>query len=715
VASVTGPSYAGPYVLPGQQLTIHAVGDMNVRDPFSTTNGATITRHYGFGAGAGTVTVSGVPLTNVSWADDMITGTVPAGTPSGQLVVTTASGVVSPSGATVTVGPLAGGANILTVAPVADPLGTPIQDAIDLANAGDLILVAPGYYNEMPIMYKPVRLQGAGAYATYLSAVKTPAEKLLNWRDKASALYDAGLYDLLPGQEAGAPTGNQNEPILLFDGEGAGISVLAKMGDFAAHPGARVDGFNVSGADNGGGIFVNGYATGLQVSNNAVMANQGQFGGGVRVGHATLVAENPAVPAGLEYSDAVNDGLVIHHNLITENGSIGGAGGGIALYTGASDYRVTENYVCGNFAQVSGGGIGHLGLSDGGLIDHNKILFNQSFDQGLPTHGGGIFIGGQAGLGGAGTPSPGTGSVTINANLIQGNNAGAGDGGGISLLSVNGEDVVARSNPNNWYKVEILNNMVVNNVTGLAGGGVAIQDALQVDIVNNQVVRNDSTATAGAAFAPNSPNQSTPQPAGIVVRANSPELEGAIPLAGRYTQFHTYAKPRIANDIVWQNRSFYWSIVGDPNDPTPATYGLSPNPNGLYQDLAVLPVGTPGGNLAASRCILTDNTGYPGNSSANPQLVFPYFNQDPAQTIIQQETTTTLQAAVAFDEGGNAIDVRYGPLTPFGDYHITSGSPAINWGNGNLARQYPELSVDYDGEPRPNSGPVDAGADEYHP
>ena len=140
---------------------------------------------------------------------------------------------------------------------------------------GDLILVAPGYYNEMPIMYKPVRLQGAGAYATYLSAVKTPAEKLLNWRDKASALYDAGLYDLLPGQEAGAPTGNQNEPILLFDGEGAGISVLAKMGDFAAHPGARVDGFNVSGADNGGGIFVNGYATGLQVSNNAVMANQG--------------------------------------------------------------------------------------------------------------------------------------------------------------------------------------------------------------------------------------------------------------------------------------------------------------------------------------------------------------------------------------------------------------------------------------------------------
>ena len=97
------------------------------------------------------------------------------------------------------------------------------------------------------------------------------------------------------------------------------------------------------------------------------------------------------------------------------------------------------------------------------------------------------------------------------------------------------------SDPRDWYKVEILNNMVVNNVTGLAGGGVAIQDALQVDIVNNQVVRNDSTATAGAAFAPNSPNQSTPQPAGIVVRANSPELEGAIPLAGRYSQFHTYA------------------------------------------------------------------------------------------------------------------------------------------------------------------------------
>jgi hypothetical protein len=37
--------------------------------------------------------------------------------------------------------------------------------------------------------------------------------------------------------------------------------------------------------------------------------------------------------------------------------------------------------------------------------------------------------------------SPGSGSVTIDANLIRGNLAGAGDGGGIRIERVNGQDI----------------------------------------------------------------------------------------------------------------------------------------------------------------------------------------------------------------------------------------------------------------------------------
>ena len=71
-----------------------------------------------------------------------------------------------------------------------------------------------------------------------------------------------------------------------------------------------------------------------------------------------------------------------------------GGGGGIVLGTGSTNYSVTNNFIAANFSAGNGGGIAHIGLSDGGVIDGNTMVFNESFIQATGTNGGGIFIGG---------------------------------------------------------------------------------------------------------------------------------------------------------------------------------------------------------------------------------------------------------------------------------------------------------------------------------
>ncbi len=204
----------------------------------------------------------------------------------------------------------------------------------------------------------------------------------------------------------------------------------------------------------------------------------------------------------------------------------------------------------------------------------------------------------------------------IDANLIMGNSAESGTGGGLRLQGVNGEDVIAfptRPNPvttgplalrsPGWNNVNITNNIIANNVAGWDGGGVSIQDALKVRFVNNTVVANDTTASAGVLFntlgAPNTatpPPGCTPQPdptqpqdpscfnpvttstnqvAGLVTMRHTPNLIAALPPNGPGTQVacpagygygtggalndgscRNVSLPLLTNDLFWQNRAF---------------------------------------------------------------------------------------------------------------------------------------------------------------
>ncbi|MFZ2509126.1 MAG: hypothetical protein WAW79_11720, partial [Steroidobacteraceae bacterium] len=600
----------GPYIAAGGSriLTLRSLGTVSVPDP-TAARPATIARNYGFGATKGSIILNNqvIPAGNVTWTDSVITVNVPTTAPfnaTGQLRVERADGVRSEHAITL----IQGGA-VSYVSP-----GQSIQAAIDAAPAGSVVMVRPGLYYEGLFITKPIQLQGFGATGTVINAARSGNFAEFNaWRVEAHRRANCPLADqsqrigLLPGQPNNVGPGTNACNYLPGTGlfnveEHAGAIVAPRAGVFGTLP-ARIDGLTFTGAEFSGGIVVNGYATNLEISNNIISNNQGQGAGGIRLGHATLFDANNL------HVDAGNRNVLIHDNLIAQNGSTFDPGGGIGIYNGADNYMVHSNNICGNFSQGNGGGIAHFGRSPGGVIQKNRILFNQTFDQtagDLGGFGGGILVGGLPQPAGAAVQlTAGTGSLRIFGNLIQGNQAGSGDGGGIALRFVNGQDVLANSNRAAWNKVDILNNMIVNNVTGLAGGGISLQDTVLAHVVNNTIANNDSTATAQAAFDVD-PNASVPQPAGIVARAHSGGF-GALAGVGNFS------KPWILeNNIILGNRSQRWvSVLPGSNPPT---QGLLVH--GVW-DLASTGVIT---QLDPQRNILTDDPINAAYNANNPRV-----------------------------------------------------------------------------------------------
>ena len=198
----------------------------------------------------------------------------------------------------------------------------------------------------------------------------------------------------------------------------------------------------------------------------------------------------------------------------------------------------------------------HLGFSFNGDIEHNTIVFNQSLNPTIPTNGGGLMIEGTpdtdpvCGLGADADCPPGFSDgvgpgLVINANLIQGNAAEAGSGGGIRLQGVNGTEVTNfPTNPARWYAPLVTNNIIVNNVAGWDGGGVSLEDALAVNLHQQHrgfqrqhgdrrsAVQHPGCAQSRARRrrlpATNAGNTSLPQPAGLVTMQNSIPLTAAL-------------------------------------------------------------------------------------------------------------------------------------------------------------------------------------------
>ena len=686
----------GPWVpAGGGTLTIVSAGaQMEVPnpayDPAVPGSPKHITRDYSFGSTGGTVKLGTTVVTPSTWNADILTVTVPGTLANGahQLTITrNDSGKDSVVGLTVH----KGGNAPKVVAPNGN-----IQAVIDAATTvtGDLITIPPGTYNEYLILDKRVRLQGWGANSVGINASKASAGGLAAWRAllNSKATSNPAKFDLLPGQTLGIDTAN-NEPLLFGAEEGPGILVVGKSannGAGCANSGfaLRIDGLTVTGSDSGGGILASGYNCNLQITNNRVVGNYGTYGGGIRVGHTALTSADG-------YTNGVNTNVVVDHNWVSQNGaseiaSADGGAGGVTLGTGTNGYLVSNNYICGNFSMSDGGGISHVGRSTGtSQIVNNKIYLNQTFNQSADPTGGGVFIGGQIAL--AGGASDGTGNLTVDRNLIQYNHAGAGAGGGVSIArTVTTDNVV------------LTNNMIANNVTAYAGGGVAFADVTSnVRLVNNTVADNVSTATNRQSFPPGPKTQSTQQVAGIA------RISGS--------------NPTLLNNIVWGNKSFTWSI-------TPATFDA----NGVMtapESTALAPAATSQDIGVVSGVAMPHTSSKTTADTTEAQIAFVkrisvISAPDADQPVVLPETTI-LQTALTFDEGGNFINVVMSPLTPweivaganFGtlrsDYHITDLSTAKDAGTDRSATNRVPTN-DVDGQTRAVTK-VDIGADEVTP
>ena len=459
------------------------------------------------------------------------------------------------------------------------------------------------------------------------------------------------------GSESAFPTGSS----LLSAADCATGTGGANLypSNFLCNP-SSIDGLTVkNSSQGGGGILVHAWGHEIQIANNRVQNNQGTMSGGITIGQG----EHPDVPlvgggaAVVPPGSCIADGNLttnlalpycydmdvnLHNNQVVQNASLGdelftstpAGGGGVTICNGSDYYKFNYNWVCGNMSTGDGAGFAHVGFSYDGNITHNTIMFNQSTNPTIVTNGGGLLVMGapdpdppcatndQDCLSAPGsiTPSDGTGpGLVIDANLILGNSADSGSGGGLRLQHVNGNDVLnfPRGNASTvwpvipghgsqpsfqtatpWNAVQVTNNILSNNVAGWDGGGVSLLDALAVNLVNNTITTNNSTASSGvlfqSLFAPLASTQGTncsstggtqscPQVAGLVSVTNSTVLTSNLGLltggpasvtcpTGHGTNSTSstsnctkFSVPVLANNVFWQNRSLMISLQGIPS------------------------------------------------------------------------------------------------------------------------------------------------------
>jgi hypothetical protein len=588
-----------------------------------------------------------------------------------------------------------------------------IQAAIDApGSTNTIVMVHPGAtsafnpsgaYLENVILHKRIKLQGFGP-----GGPGVPGSVIDGQGFDADGASGTAWYTLLGSLNVASPTADQTVP------DGAAITVVGNESTYANPTGtgsyfnAAIDGFRITGGyqqnipgnlneltgaintgfgaegaqiTQGGGIYVHAYVRNLQISNNVIIGNSGSYGGGIRVG--TPYAGN-----------AHNDRIRIRNNQIRDNGGTNLAGG-VGLFDGSNGYEVDSNALCGNFSAEYGGGLSHFGLNavapavtTGGnrpttllaaktsSIHDNLVYFNTSYDE-----GGGMMIAGELPAN-PDNPSPGSGPVNVSGNEIVLNTAND-DGGGLRLLQVGN------------FPIRVENTILADNMSTHEGGGIALDDAPDVTLVNSTIARNITTATAITS-------DGSPAAAGLSYGLISSPLYNSLP-----TGSATYSKPNLVNDIFWSN------MAGRYDAATGVLTGIG---TGGDADRNFWDIGSLDGSpsLELHNSVYSSLTGITADASnffADPAAANPVQFKLPYQI---SADISTLRAFPGFRQA--VMIVQNLPAGLVLNYHLTNGSPATDLGRAVVgAVTAPPTDIDgdrrYPGTANANNR-LDAGADE---
>jgi len=627
-----------------------------------------------------------------------------------------------------------------------------LQNAIDGAAAGSLLVLPPGTYNENVLVWKPLKIQGigpggiVGAHELQRRAPEDP-----RFLVKGSVIdgrffpQNAATFDSLTtpsdpnfvGPFAVAPS----HPTIL---RGADITVVAQTSgaygpstgatDMLASTTARIDGLALQHGhgDGVGGIQLQAYINNMQLTNNILENNGGVFGGGIGLGQPYAHENN-------------NHKVRMLNDRIFGNGGLT-TSGGIGIFFGSDNYEVGGSILCANYSVEYGAGISHWGLSPNSSIHDNKIYFNDSFDSGA-----GIALQSEVPIGRDCSSTSdvlnclgqGSGAVDIDRNLFHGNLTGD-DGGAIFVAN-------ALDQP-----INIRNNMIVMNLAADLGGGIMLDDASNVSIINNTVANNVTSASSEFSCAG---DPACAHGAGLTSEANEPLWQ----TDSRNTAPYDFSNPvALFNNIFWQNEGMYL----DQNGPGATLISLATPPTDGFIDFEIHGTGnstdtfTPRFSYLTNGLILVpDGSGgfvqnpVPGgavgpvpNSEGNigsdgetdPAFVDP-SNLTQLGLTVGGSRGDPQQAAVTITAGDPPEGLTGGDFA--GNFHLQSNSPAIDRGVrcSNTSATTPTLAActgggiqaplglpsaanpgggDYDRENRPQNQtlriftPWDLGADE---
>jgi large repetitive protein len=525
-----------------------------------------------------------------------------------------------------------------------------LQNAIDAAPAGSLLVLGAGTYNENVVMWKPLKLQGlgpGGIIGAHELQARDPEDPRFNVKgtviDGRYFAQNAPAYDATVAAHAPYAGVDAAHPVL----RGADLTVLAQStsaynlgtgvnGTFAQ---ARVDGIGLATGqgEGAGGLQLQAYANNTQVTNNFVENNGGIFAGGIALG------------APYNHNNH-NYNVKIANNEIIGNGGLTRSGG-LGIFYGSNGYEVASSVVCSNFGVEYGAGISHWGLSPGGKIHDNLIYYNDAVDSGA-----GISIQTELPVGGG--LGDGSGAVDVDRNVLSGNYTGD-DGGGIFVLD-------ALDQP-----VNIRNNIIADNGSADLGGAIMLDDSSKVAIVNNTVANNVSTASSensdGNAHGAGLTSEANDQ----ALWQNDPRYVAQYPNAATRPDF---ANPvALFNNIFWDNNAYTLDQPGpgatlvdqgfldfEIHGTTRAADTFTPR----YSDLTNSQILGPNGVQHAVPA-------GQGNISANPAFVNPIG--------VAAELTVT---GSRLDPQVAAVTITGGdpPVGLTSDYHVTAASPAVDRG-----------------------------------